>query len=359
MKYFIALFFLSFASLSFAQKDAVTTLTTLLFDEEVQLDEKHKKTHSKQVLLQIPADFWNQFERIDAVFISSWTGAGEAARDHFEKDAAKIAETYSASPVIYFAEKDPGLFTYPRKQAGFGTELVLMENIADTASCLRRYCNGKISPKGIFPCMIAKNIGTTPVNFMYRYALPKHYYTTGSCPTFKLLLRSSAKADTVVLDTKIAITVQGKRQSVVKSKSMEEFLEEAMLKGMQADGFPQNHARWIAENTDVFFVGKCPICMPVERGIRKYLDSYVQKTSTVPAELLDGLALGDKEKKQKTFSNLVNRYVERYFEELAMNAREKTDMLSQLEAARKVGMERKTASFGTFCPSCDGACKKK
>jgi len=359
MKYFIALFFLSFAAVSFAQKDAVTTLTTLVFDEEVHLNEKNKKTHSKQVLLQIPADFWNQFERIDAVFISSWAGAGVLGQAQFEADAAKISNDYSASPVIYFAEKDPGLFTYPRKQAGFGTELVLMENIADTASCLLRYCKGKISPKGIFPCMIAKNIGTTPVNFMYRHALPKMYYAANRCPTFKLLLRSSAKADTVILDTKIAVTVQGKRQSVVKSTSMDDFLEEAMLKGMQAEGFPQNHARWIVENSDIFFVGKCPICMPIERGIRKYLEGYVQKTASIPSELLDGLALGDKESKQKTFSNLVNRYVERYFETLAMNAREKTDMLSQLEAARKVGMELKLANFGPFCPSCDGACKKK
>ncbi len=31
-------------------------------------------------------------------------------------------------------------------------------------------------------------------------------------------------------------------------------------------------------------------------------------------------------------------------------------MISNLETARNLGMNLKSAEFGKFCPSCDGAC---
>ncbi len=358
MKTLLTLTILLFSVLAYAQNNAITTLTTMVFDEEVPLNNKNKRSHSNQVLLQISPEFWNQFERIDAVFISAWTGSGQIAKAQYKADAAKVDKEYDACPVIYYAEKDASLFTYPRKNAGYGTEIVIMEQNVDSL-CLKRYTKGKIGPKGIFPCLVNKHIGTTPVNYFYRFALPKQYYSAGKCPSFQLLLRTSSKADTVLLDTKIAVTVQGKRHNAIKTVSMVEFLKQAMLEGMKAEAFPLNHARWIVENQDVFFVGKCPICKPVESAIRSYLNVYEQKTSTIPNEIIDGLVKGSKEDKQKAFSQIVNRYVDRYFVESGMNEREITAMKNKLEEGRKSGMNVKSASFGPFCPSCDGACKVK
>ncbi len=358
MKSFLILPFLLCTVLAFAQNNAVTTLTTLVLDEEVPLKNKNKRSHSNQIMLQLSPDIWNQFERIDAVFISAWTGSGPIAKAQYEADAAKIDKEFEACPVIYYAEKDASLFTFPRKNAGYGTELVVMEQSADSL-CVRRYNKGRIGPKGIYPCLVTRHFGITPVNHFYRFAVPKQYYSAGKCPSFNLLLRSSSKADTVLLDTKIAFTIQGKRYNAIKTLSMDQFLKEAILEGMKAEAFPLNHARWIVENQDVFFVGKCPICRPVESAIRDYIAAYVQKNSNTPNEIIDGLVKGSKEDKQTAFSKIVSRYVDRYFKETGMNEREITDMQTKLEEGRKLGMNLKSGSFGPFCPSCDGACRVK
>lgn len=358
MKYLITTTLLFIYGISVAQNEATTTLTTLLYDYEIPLMQKNKKTHSGFVQLEISPDYWNQFERIDAVFVSAWLGSGEIAKVHYKKDLEKINSSYQADPVIYFAEKAPGFFTYPRKQAGYGTELVLFHDKPDS-NCLRRYNKGKISPKGIYPCMVTRFHGTTPVIFFYRYALPKGLYSSDKCPSLNLLLRTSAKADTVIVDTKIAITIMGKRHKTLRNISLGQFLKEAILSGLKEDAFPLNHARWIAENESVFFVTKCPICLPVQDAFRDYIKNYEEKMSKVPNELLDGVVLGKVEEKKINFSKIVNRYVDRYFENSDMNEREINDMRAKLEEGRKVGMSRKSDSFGPFCPSCDGACKIK
>ncbi len=344
-----------FASLCLAQTDATTTLSTILLDREIQLNQKNKKTHSNFVNISIPEDFWNQFERIDAVFISAWTGTGAAGKAQFEKDIKKMDPNFDASPLLYFAEKAPGFFTFPQKQSGFGTELAIFEGAADTV-CLKRYSKSKIAPKGIYPCMIERFVTTTPVNFFYRYALPKKYYATAKSPSLSLLLRSSSKKDTVLLDTKIAITVMGKRQEAVAALSMSDFLKDAVLNGLKAEGFPLNHARWIAENPKVFFVTKCQICSPVQAAFEAYIKNYQETKSIVSQEILDALVLGKVEEKQIALTKIVNGYVEKHYKELNMNPREKSIMISNLESARKSGMTIKAADFGKFCPSCDGAC---
>jgi hypothetical protein len=344
-----------FASLCLAQSDATTTLSTILLDKEIPLNQKNKRSHSNFISLNVPEDFWNQFERIDAVFISAWTGTGVAGKAQFEKDIKKMDPNFDASPLLYFAEKAPGFFTFPRKQSGFGTELAIFEGASDTV-CLKRYNKSKIAPKGIFSCMIERFVTTTPVNFFYRYALPKKYYATAKSPSLSLLLRSSSKKDTVLLDTKIALTVMGKRKEASREIVLSEFLKEAILNGLKAEAFPLNHARWVAENPKVFFVTKCQICTPVRAAFEEYIANYQERKTTADQKLLDALVLGKVEEKQIALSKILNTYVEQHLVKLNLNAREKTMLMSKLEAARKNGMSIKPNEFGNFCPSCDGAC---
>jgi hypothetical protein len=344
-----------FTAYCFAQTEATTTLSTLLLDKEIPLNQKNKKTHSNYVNINVPSDFWEQFDRIDAVFISAWTGSGTIGKAQFEKDIQKMDANFDASPVLYFAEKAPGFFTFPQKQAGFGTEIAIFEANSDT-SCLKRYAKAKIAPRGLYPCMIERFVSTTPVNFFYRFSLPKQYYSAGKYPNFNVLLRSSAKKDTVVLDTKIALTVMGKRKEASREIVMSEFLKEAILNGLKTEALPLNHARWVAENPKVFFVTKCQICTPVRAAFEEYIANYQDRKTTADQKLLDALVLGKVEEKQIALSKILNTYVEQHLVKLNLNAREKTILMSKLEAARKNGMSIKPNEFGNFCPSCDGAC---
>lgn len=355
MKSFFITISILFATLSFAQIDATTTLSTMLLDREIPLNQKDKKTYSNLINLDVPAEFWNQFERVDAVFISGWSGSGTLGKTQYMKDIAKMDPGFSANPLLYFAEKSPGFFTYPRQQSGFGTELVIIEGKSDSL-CLNRYKKAKIAPKGIYTCMIERFVSTTPVNFFYRYALPKKYYAGDQIPSLSLMLRCSSKKDTVKLDTKIAITVMGKRKEAVREFAMHDFLKTAVLNGLRADAMPMNHARWILENPKVFFVKKCQICSAVQAAFEEYIKTYQALATKIDQIQLDAIVLGKVEDKQIALSRIINSYTEKHIEFLNLSPKEKSKLQSNLEDARKSGMTLKPETFGTFCPSCDGAC---
>jgi hypothetical protein len=339
-------------------QDAITSLSTTILDETLSLTTKDKKTYSQQISLEIPADFWNQFERIDAVYISYWLGVGDTGLEIYKKDSANIEKESGMSPILYYAEKNPKTFTRPTNQTGFGLEFVLMRGDTNE-KCEAKYTKKKISPRGFYPCVIKRQWATTATDFLYRFALPKEHYVKNLCPEFKVFLRTSSKADTVIVHSKIALTIQGKRHAIMKLPSVDEFMETAVLEGLKADGFPLDQAKWVMQNENKLFVGKCPICTPTEDAFREYIQDYSVAKIETPNDILIGLSKDNTVDMQKAFSQLISRYVDMHFERLELHARDKSEMLKELEAARKVGMSRKSDSFGAFCPSCDGACKVK
>lgn len=354
----ITLIVWAFCSFFVFAQDAVTSLTTTIFDQALALEVKDKKTYSNNVLVSIPADFWHQFERIDAVFISTWIGVGEEGIEQYKKDSIKMAQEKDMTPILYFAEKNPRAFSRPTHQTGFGLETLFLRADANE-KCIGKYTKKKIAPRGIYPCMVKRQWTTTPIDFMYKYPLPKEFYAGEKCPSFRLFIRTSAKEDSVLAYTKVAVTIQGKRHAVAQEVSVDDFMETAMLSGLQSDGFPKDKAEWILNNNNKLFVTKCPLCMPSERAIKQYVAAYAAKECSTPTEILEGLSKDNKEDMQKAFSQLVARYVDRHFEKLQLNARDKAAMQKALEAARETGMGYKNDAFGTFCPSCDGACKVK
>jgi hypothetical protein len=60
----------------------------------------------------------------------------------------------------------------------------------------------------------------------------------------------------------------------------------------------------------------------------------------------------------KAIEAMVDRYVTRHFEQVAMTDGEKAAMKSWLIMGKKFGMSAKEEEFGDFCPSCAGATKK-
>lgn len=142
--------------------------------------------------------------------------------------------------------------------------------------------------------------------------------------------------------------------------NMDSFLADAVFNGMRKDGFPKNIAQQLLDQSHIFFVGKCPICTPVKRGISEYIANNDRlPNNAVPATIMDGLKSEDKTAQQEALSVLIGRYTTWQIESLHLSEQAKEELMGMLRNGRKQGMARKSDSFGTFCPSCDGACKIK
>lgn len=143
------------------------------------------------------------------------------------------------------------------------------------------------------------------------------------------------------------------------------FMRQAVYNGLINDRFPQSTALHILNNVGDFFVGKCPICLPTERGIKEYV-TYLKsnpeeaKSKTkASADLISSIEGSDKEARLMAFNELLQGYTSAHKERLKLTEAQLTELNGKLEEARKTGMSRKSESFGKFCPSCDAACDIK
>ncbi len=145
-----------------------------------------------------------------------------------------------------------------------------------------------------------------------------------------------------------------------KKIDRDDFVENAILEGLRNDKFPLQTAELILDNPVMFFVPKCPICTPVQNALREYVKVKTKsKKSKTPKTILDGFASNDKTTKQIALRDLVELYTEAAFQKLTISSAELEGLKNDLAAGRKQGMSNKNSSFGEFCPSCDGTCKKK
>lgn len=354
MKNIVLILFMLTAVLIKAQTPV--TESQLILDQEYQLEDKDKRSHSTYFEIPIATDFLNDFERIDAVFISTWIGAGELAKQQYRKDA-EAAALKGEEAVLAYANGQPGVFHYPKAQTGFGMEL-MMTSSPDSLKWIKRYRKKKIKPRGMWRAVLFRDFSTTPVLFNYRYPLNRRLFESEN-PEIYAYLRTSAKADTVKLQVKMVLTIKGiKKPRDFSKMKAPVFLGEAVLAGLKADNFPSDQAKEILRQRKNFFVTKCPICRPVESAIAEYLETTSEQgESKTPKGILLGLLKDNKEDQQIAFSQLINRYIKAYYQELGMTKEEQLRMQGLLEADRKKGMGLKSESFGEFCPSCDGACK--
>jgi hypothetical protein len=135
------------------------------------------------------------------------------------------------------------------------------------------------------------------------------------------------------------------------------FLESAVSTGMRETGFSKELAKKMRSNYSLW-IGKCPICDAVKRGLNKYIsfasDNTVHKSTE--KQLLVDLQSNDTEKQKLALKQLIDGYVSKHYERLEMSDSEISAMKTKLEAGRKQGMSRMGDS--KFCASCDGACAK-
>jgi hypothetical protein len=339
----------------FIQAQESSTKSYLILDQIKTLGDKDKRTHSTHFEIPNLSDYISEYEQIDAVFISTWIGHEDVAEKQYQKDA-EARELKGEEPILFYANENPGLFHYPKAQTGFGMELILTAS-PDSAKCIQRYRKKKIKPRGVWPCVLFRDFSTTPVLFHYRFPLNRKLYEAADAKLYAYL-RTSAKADTVKLRIRMALTIIGKQKSRDFSKMRtSDFLGEAVLAGLEVDNFPKDQAKEIIRQRQNFFVTKCPICRPVETAFVTYIGQEPKATDPkTPKSILLGLMKDNKEDQQIAFSQLIDRYIEAYYKELGMSEADKERMQTLLEADRKKGMGLKSESFGEFCPSCDGAC---
>lgn len=135
------------------------------------------------------------------------------------------------------------------------------------------------------------------------------------------------------------------------------FVTNAVFEGLSQDKFPVALAERIMQNGNVFFVTKCPICMPTQEGFRKYLKikTKFSKTKT-PKKILQGFDSPDKTIQQTALRDLMERYVSKAYKKSNASKESLEALKITLEENRKTGMKRKKDSFGNFCPSCEGTC---
>lgn len=133
------------------------------------------------------------------------------------------------------------------------------------------------------------------------------------------------------------------------------FLETAVSSGMESEGFPKDLAKAMKNNYQLW-IGKCPICDAVKRGIGDYLNSSERNSATISTEkqILDDLKTDDKETQKLALKKLIDNYVSKHYKRLEMTESEISTMKTELEAGRKQGM--RGVGDNKFCASCDGAC---
>jgi len=148
MNKFLVFPFLLLTTLVFGQTSAITTLTAIICDQKVNLDQKDKRSHATTIDLKVPSKFWEQYERIDAVFISTWIGIGDAGRTAYQKDSLALGDIKIA-PILHYVEKDPRTFTRPETHNKFGIEQVFMVG-ENSEKCIKKYRKKGIKPRGFY-----------------------------------------------------------------------------------------------------------------------------------------------------------------------------------------------------------------
>ncbi len=178
----------------------------LIVNQYYSLDDVDRKTRSTHFKIPIPTDFLAKFERIDAMFISSWVAITPEASESYNTQSAALDPPLEEG-ILYYANGHPEYFRYEREQTGFGVELILTDR-ADSMKCIQRYRRKKIRPAGFWSCVLYRQNSTSPTLFHYRYPLSRALYIQEP-KTIYAYLRSSDKITPLELELKMVLTIKG------------------------------------------------------------------------------------------------------------------------------------------------------
>jgi len=171
----------------------------------------------------------------------------------------------------------------------------------------------------------------------------------------------------IVLGVMMAVGTAQDEERVTETERSR-FVFFAVLEGLWEDGADPALVRPIAEDTDGYFVPKCPICLPVQHAASVYVTSgdvpafSARGKSGWPAEIADGMKGRDLNGRRAALERMVARYVDRRFDRLRFADARRDAMKESLRLGMKQGMRLFGESpLGEYkkCPSCAGAAEAK
>ena len=206
----IFLLFMAFSTGLLAQAP-ITTVNKIILDQEVLLDQKQKRSHSKQIELPLTPEFWTQFESIKSAQLLFYIYAEASGQAQFEADS--LAQLSELRPVLQWAQGDQ-IFNRPAgQQLPYGIEWAILKEPAKE-KCLQRYHKKGITPAGWWKrCILKRDYFISPNYYSPVYSLPRSIYLKEVPQSLPLLLRTSAKSDTVRLRIQAVLRLKGKRKA--------------------------------------------------------------------------------------------------------------------------------------------------
>jgi hypothetical protein len=150
----------------------------------------------------------------------------------------------------------------------------------------------------------------------------------------------------------------------VSDEDRSRFLFMALLETLWEEGPEPELFKPLLDKPRDHFVPKCPLCTPVAHAIRIYVENpdvpvYGARWNAFPRELAEGLKSPDRTKRVKALEDLVARSVARRFDRSSMTAAGREEMRKYLEVGKQDGMALLEPGFGTRCPSCSGATRRR
>lgn len=143
----------------------------------------------------------------------------------------------------------------------------------------------------------------------------------------KLIQKSSLLLTSLLLLLFFTVSSQAQNRKI----GMEEFLQGAIMTGLKKDVFPLDLCKFILDNREKYFVGKCPICSPVEYAFNAYKSLGQQKgkckINNKQSQLLQSK---DQLTRHLAFQKLINGYVLQQYKNLKMSKEEIIQMEEQL-----------------------------
>ncbi|WP_027000660.1 hypothetical protein [Eisenibacter elegans] len=138
---------------------------------------------------------------------------------------------------------------------------------------------------------------------------------------------------------------------------LEAFLEEAIFEGLQVEAFPAAIVAEMLQNPELFFVPECPICEPVQAGMRRYLAEGLAAEGAEAQEAYQRWKRQNGAVQCKELEHLVRTCVALRFRSGDWDETTQRRLMSEMSVGKKKGMTKKHLSNipARSCPSCEGA----
>ena len=142
-------------------------------------------------------------------------------------------------------------------------------------------------------------------------------------------------------------------QISTQPQTVQIFLYDAILTGLKKDRAPKEMIAILSKSS--IFVPKCGLCTSTRKALAEYRKAPRSSNGTFPFQITTTTT---RKEQMLILSQLVHRYTEQHFTMLKLSKADEERMRQKLEDVRERSTRLMRDDFGSFCPSCDGACAR-